>query len=109
MTRIIARNSAPMRTKSPAALKNAMMRKSTEWTGFRAEMTRTPEATAMMAKIQKAIAWMIMACPSPAARRSPVGRVERDVLRDLRLPPLAVREELVLVVEELLARLGGEL
>src|SRR5260221_306930 len=40
---------------------------------------------------------------------SPVRRVEREVLRDLGLPAIAVREQLVLVVEQLLARLGGEL
>src|SRR5271165_6961604 len=40
---------------------------------------------------------------------SPVGRVERDVLRDLALPAVAVREQALLVVIELLAGLGGEL
>src|SRR5689334_12516145 len=39
---------------------------------------------------------------------SPVRRVERDVLRDLALPAVAVGQELFLVVVELLARLGGE-
>src|ERR1700732_4876705 len=39
---------------------------------------------------------------------SPVGRVERDVLRDLALPAVAVGEQALLVVVELLARLGGE-
>src|SRR5258707_6861186 len=40
---------------------------------------------------------------------SPVRRVEREVLRDLGLPAVAVREQLVLVVEQLLAGLRGEL
>src|SRR5260221_7324482 len=40
--------------------------------------------------------------------RSPVRRVEREVLRDLGFPAVAVGEQLVLVVEQLLARLGGE-
>src|SRR5262245_2597025 len=41
--------------------------------------------------------------------RSPVGRVERDVLGDLALPAVAVREQTFLVVVEFLARLGREL
>src|SRR3954462_13044830 len=41
--------------------------------------------------------------------RSPIGRVEREVLRDLGFPAVAVRQQLVLVVEQLLAGLGGEL
>src|SRR4029450_11914661 len=44
-----------------------------------------------------------------ASRESPVGRVERDVLRDLPLPAIAVREQAFLVVVELLACLGREL
>src|SRR5215467_10214100 len=39
----------------------------------------------------------------------PVRRVERDVLGDLALPAVAVREQALLVEIELLARLGGEL
>src|SRR5579871_4579567 len=39
---------------------------------------------------------------------SPVGRVEREVLGDLRFPAVAVREQLLLVIEELLAGLGRE-
>src|SRR4249919_4043153 len=42
--------------------------------------------------------------PSP----SPVRRVERDVLGDLALPAVAVREQPLFVVIELLARFGGE-
>src|SRR5579885_2297761 len=103
MTRIIARNSSPSSTKSPAALKKARIRNSTECTGLRAAITITPDATATAEKSQKQIAWMIM------PRHSPVGRVERKVLGDLRLPAVAVRQELFLVVEEHLARLGGEL
>src|SRR5579872_2728109 len=102
MTRIIARNSAPSSTKSPAALKNARIRNSTECTGLRAVTTMAPAATNTIANSQKASAWMII------ARRSPVGRVQREVLRDLCLPAVAVREQLVLVVEELLAGLGRE-
>src|ERR1700722_18510253 len=51
---------------------------------------------------------MIIARPCPLPARSPVGRVEREVLRDLRLPAIAIREQLVLVVEQLLAGLRGE-
>jgi hypothetical protein len=40
---------------------------------------------------------------------SSVGRVERDVLRDLLLPAVAVREQAFLVVVELLGCLGREL
>jgi hypothetical protein len=40
--------------------------------------------------------------------RGSQGRVERDVLGDLALPAIAVREQALLVVIELLARLGGE-
>jgi hypothetical protein len=36
-------------------------------------------------------------------------RIQSDVARDLALPAVAVGEQLVLVVVELLARLGGEL
>src|SRR5580765_8054660 len=42
--------------------------------------------------------------PSP----SPVRRIERDVLGDLALPAITVREQALLVVVELLACLGGE-
>src|SRR6516225_2453445 len=40
---------------------------------------------------------------------SPVGRIERDVVGDLALPAVAVREQALLVEVELLARLGREL
>src|SRR5688572_4831864 len=40
---------------------------------------------------------------------SAVRRVEREVLGDLALPAVAVREQPLLVVVKLLARLGGEL
>src|ERR1700730_5372834 len=40
---------------------------------------------------------------------SPVGGVERQVLRDLGLPTVAVLQQLLLVVEQLLMRLGREL
>src|ERR1700689_650300 len=102
MTRIIARNSAPSSTKSPAALKKARMRNSTECTGLRADTTITPDATATAAKIQKAMAWTIMLL-------SPIGSVEGEVLGELGFPAVAVREQLGLVVEQLLAGLGGEL
>ena len=49
--REIARNSAPISTKSPAALKKARIRNSTECTGLRAETTITPEAIATAAKM----------------------------------------------------------
>src|SRR5215470_11441282 len=39
----------------------------------------------------------------------PVRRVQRDVLGDLALPAIAVREQALLVEIEFLARLGGEL
>src|ERR1051326_806778 len=39
---------------------------------------------------------------------SSVGGLERELLGDLGLPAVAIREQLFLVVEELLARLGGE-
>src|SRR6202035_1270496 len=51
------------------------------------------------------MAWMIMRLCS----RSPVRRVEREVVGDLRLPAVAVREQLLLVVEELLAGFRREL
>src|SRR5216683_6222873 len=51
---------------------------------------------------------MIMA-PLPArSLRSPIGRVKREILGDLSFPTVAVRQQLVLVVEQLFARLGGE-
>src|SRR5579871_5799259 len=40
---------------------------------------------------------------------SPIGGVDRQVGRDLHFPPVAVREQLCLVVEQLLPGLGGEL
>src|SRR5262249_59066146 len=40
---------------------------------------------------------------------SPVRRIERDVVGDLALPAVAVREQALLVEVKLLARLGGEL
>src|SRR5260370_42676854 len=39
----------------------------------------------------------------------PIRRVEREVLRDLAFPAVAVREQALLVVVKLLARLGREL
>src|SRR5205814_9173737 len=39
---------------------------------------------------------------------SSVGRLEGELLGNLGLPAVAIREQLFLVVEELLARLGGE-
>src|SRR5258708_35331316 len=39
---------------------------------------------------------------------SSVGCLERQALRDLAFPAVAVREQLLLVVEQLFARLGGE-
>src|SRR5690606_17792379 len=45
----------------------------------------------------------------PLRPRSSVRRVQLDVLGELRLPPVAVREEPLLVVEELLPRLDREL
>jgi len=50
MTRIIARNSAPIRMNRPAVLKKARIRNSTECTGLRAATTITPPPTAAMAK-----------------------------------------------------------
>src|SRR5215470_17561719 len=44
-----------------------------------------------------------------ASSASPVRRVEREVLCDRALPAVAVREQALLVVIELLARLGREL
>src|SRR5580658_2941812 len=102
MTRIKARNSAPSSRKRAAALKNAKIKNSTEWTGLRADTTMTEHPTSTKEKSQKQIAWMIMC-------RSSIGRVERDILGELGLPAVAIGEELVLVVEKLLARLGGEL
>ena len=48
-------------------------------------------------------------CPLTRASPSSIRRVQRDVARDLALPAVAVGEQLVLVVVELLARLGREL
>ena len=45
MISTIAMNSAPISTNSPAALKKARIRNSTECTGLRAEITITPAAT----------------------------------------------------------------
>ena len=47
---IIATNSAPSSTKSPAAEKKARISHSTECTGLRAKITMPPETTAMTAK-----------------------------------------------------------
>ena len=49
-TKIIARNSAPIKMKSPAALKKQRMRNSTECTGLRDVMTNIAEATASSEK-----------------------------------------------------------
>src|SRR5260370_709673 len=59
-----------------------------------------PEITATTAKIQKAMAWMIIAA-------SPVRRVGVDVGGELGFPAFAVLQQLVLVVEQLLAGFGG--
>src|SRR6516165_10786811 len=99
----MARNSAPMSTKRPAALTKARMRNSTECTGFFAAITMIAEATHTMAKSQKKIACRII-----GGGASAVWRVVRDVLGDLALPPVAVREQAFLVVIELFARFGGE-
>src|SRR5579875_736736 len=62
------------------------------------------------------MAWTIIPPPCPAnSLRSPhsplsapstIGRVGRQVGRDLHLPAIAIREQLLLVVKELLPRLG---
>src|ERR1700719_1224712 len=106
MTKIIARNSAPSSTNRPAALKKARIRNSTECTGLRAVTTIAPAATNTIAKSQNASAWMIIRSP---CRALAVGRVQGEVLGDLRLPAVAIREQFLLVVEELLARLGRKL
>src|SRR3954454_19336760 len=94
----------------PAELKKARIRHSTEWTGLRADTTSTPEATVTAAKTLKMIAAKIIsALGEPCRRGSSGGRVERELLRDFALPAVAVREKLLLVVEQLLAGLGGEL
>src|SRR5262245_10880516 len=64
-----------------------------------------PEITATTAKIQKAMAWMII---PEVPWGSPVRRVGVDIAGELGFPALAVREQLVLVVEQLLAGLGRE-
>jgi hypothetical protein len=43
-----------------------------------------------------------------AIHRLPVWRIERKIASDLALPAVAVLEEAILVVVELLARLDGE-
>src|SRR6476620_8108988 len=43
------------------------------------------------------------------SQRSPIRRIERQDLGDLALPAVAIGEQPILVVVELLARLGGEL
>src|SRR4029077_9594787 len=63
MTRIIARNSAPISTNRPAALKKATIRNSTECTGLRDENTSTPEDTASTAETQNMMAWTVLAVP----------------------------------------------
>src|SRR5271165_3291753 len=116
MIRIIARNSAPISRNSPAALTKARMRNSTEWTGFLAEMTASADPTRTVANIQKKTAWScivsLLILPSPrlspasGGEPSPIWRVDRNVARQLPLPALAVPEEPILVVEQLLACLG---
>src|SRR5262249_1070302 len=54
-----------------------------------------------MAKTQKAMAWTIIS--------SPIRSVGGDVGRDFGFPALAILQQLLLVVEQLLAGLGGEL
>jgi len=50
MTRIIAMNSAPISRNRPAALKNARIRNSTEYTGLRETTTMAAAATVIAAK-----------------------------------------------------------
>src|SRR3984893_11468863 len=50
--------------------------------------------------------WGVPRARSPD--HSPVGRLERQGLGDLSLPPVAVGEQFLLVVEQFLAGLGGE-
>ena len=49
MTSSIAMNSAPIRIIRPAALKNARISHSTEWTGLRDRMVSAPLHTTKMA------------------------------------------------------------
>ena len=51
MTRIIARNSAPASKNSPAALKNARIRNSTECTGLRLLTTSAADPISTAAKM----------------------------------------------------------
>jgi len=48
---IIAKNSAPNKRNKPAELKNTSIRKSTEWTGLREEITITEAITVINANI----------------------------------------------------------
>src|SRR6516225_2469280 len=56
-------------------------------------------------------AWTINAAsrPAPDQLGSTVGRLKREVIGDLSLPAIAVRQQLFLIVEEFFVRLGGEL
>src|SRR4051794_12140901 len=136
MTRIIARNSAPISTNSPAELKKARIRNSTECTGLRAATTMTPDATATTANRKNMTACRIIAAirltpqsrrkPGPTVQRlgrlksgprlspglrfylSSIGRLEGQRLGNLGFPAVAIGEQFVLVVEELFAGLGGE-
>ena len=92
MTRIIARNSAPMRRNSPAAQTKARIRHKTEWTGFLATITPSADPTRIVAKIQKNTAWapiVSLLAPNPH-RRSPSPSRRRG--RGARGPaPIALR------------------
>src|SRR5262249_27651592 len=101
----MARNSAPSSTNRPAALKKARIRNSTACTGFFTVITMKADATQTPAKRQKNSAESVMR----RARPSPIRCVEGQVLGDLALPAVAIRKQPLLVVIELLARLGGEL
>src|SRR3954454_10751142 len=78
MTRIIARNSAPMRMNNPAALTNARIRNSTECTGLFEAITMNAAAMHTPAKREKKTAGRIMRM-SP--RTGPPPRTTRNAGR----------------------------
>ena len=113
MTRIIARNSAPSSTNNPAALKKARIRNSTECTGLRAAITmnapRRPtmhggEERRRQSRLQHDHASAALSRPLLSDRAH---RAARFVAISA-LPAVAIRQQPLLVVEKLLARLGGE-
>src|SRR3569832_3020546 len=100
-----ARASTP-RSRRWSSSTNTTTRRSAWW---REAWTRNSTSAAATGRRRTSRARTLRGGPRGRRHLSPIRRVEFQVARDLALPAVAVLEQLVLVVEQIFAGLGGEL